>query len=210
MRLLAVIAVLPILSCLHAQDIKPLDYMGVFGNNKVSGQVTLEVRYGKNATPDTLLLGVAEFELSGRMIRFTEYFAGGRVFAVYRYYYDEAGQLSAASVAHTFLQFEEVPFILTRNAAGQLISRTTATAIPGFWTLETYTYNARGVLVRSERWIDQDGQMNPAGSSFYPDTLTRDERVLSNLYDNAGLPVLKKMKDASGNDVSILYTYTFY
>jgi hypothetical protein len=210
MRLLVVIVVFLLRSGLWAQDIKPLDFASVFGNNKVSGQVTRQVSYGKNATPDTLLLGVAEFELSGRMIRFTEYFAGGRVFAVYRYFYDEAGQLSAASVAHTFLQFEEVPFILTRNATGQLISRTTATAIPGFWTLETYTYNARGVLVRSERWIDQEGRLNPAGSSFYPDTVTRDERVLSDLYDNAGLPVLKKMKDASGNDVSILYSYTFY
>ncbi|MBL7942579.1 MAG: hypothetical protein JNM00_07425 [Flavobacteriales bacterium] len=193
-----------------AQDIKPLDFAPVFRKNKVEKQWIKEVTYRQGAAPDTLLLGEVVVDPTGRMSQFTEYFAGGRVFAIYRYHYDEKGSMTGCTVAHTFLQFEEIPFLIEREPTGRIKSRTTAANIPGFWIKETYTYNNMGVLIRSERWNESNGQLSSAGNSSYPAFIARDEKSLSTLFDNRGLPILQKMKGGGGEEISILYQYDFY
>lgn len=58
------------------------------------------------------MYGEETFDKEGRIVTYTEYFAGGRVYAIYEYYYGERNRVVRNVIKHTFNDFAPVEFIL--------------------------------------------------------------------------------------------------
>ena len=77
------------------QDLKPLDYAPLFKKNQVTKRICREVRYN-SAKADTLTVGLTYFDEEGRMTEYHEFFAGGRLYAIYTYSYDDQSRMTSA------------------------------------------------------------------------------------------------------------------
>ncbi|MDZ4822684.1 MAG: hypothetical protein SH856_04430 [Flavobacteriales bacterium] len=185
-----------------------MDFAPLFKKNKVRTQTTKEISYRDKIALDTLITGIAEFDVNGRMISFKEFFARGRHYATYSYQYDAEGKIYSASIEHVFADFRPINFTLTYDTKGRVIERLLQEPIRNFWMKETYNYNSAGILVKSEQWYDRDGKLEALSNKTHPGSIIRDERSLTNLYDQHELPLLRKYQSVtSGLDISVVYAY---
>lgn len=189
------------------QDIKNLDYAVLFQKHKITTRECKEITYGLKA--DSLKIGDAKFDANGRIIAYTEYFAGGRELARYTYSYDASGKMIASSVAHKFNDFIPVEFILTYDTNNRITSRELKEPIRNYWKKETFTYNATGILVRAEKWYEQGEQLVPMEKEEYPASLKPSSTSLVYLHDPRGLMILHQFFSTTGKvEKALSYRYS--
>jgi len=190
-----------------SQDLKPLDYSPVFKKNHISKRVCKEVRQNASKA-DTLTVGIAYFDQEGRVSEYHEFFAGGRLYAIYTYSYDAQNRMSSAQVRHTFYQMEPVEMKVELNASGKVSALTLAQPIRNFWTKQTFTYNEKNVMTRSEQWFDRDGVPTSLNRKDYAPHTSPMDNSLTHLYDQRGLEIVHQFYNATGNvERSWLYWY---
>ncbi|MCC6600158.1 MAG: hypothetical protein IT223_05740 [Crocinitomicaceae bacterium] len=178
--------------------------------NHVKLRVCREIKYNIKSN-DTTRFGEEVFDQFGRITTYTEYFAGGKVFAIYEYIYGEKNKVEKNIVKHIFNDFQPVEFILAYDAAGRLISRTLPNPIRNFWVKESFTYTKNGVLVKAEQWYSVEDTLKVLYSKEYPLSLRPIENSLVYLYDQKGLLVLHQFYSRAGKlDRCRSFEYSFY
>jgi hypothetical protein len=196
---------------LSAQDLKLLDYAPQYQKLKVKGRNCNEVRYKGDKVASTLQLGQAEFDAQGKLVKYTEYFAGGKKMAEFLYTYDAKGKLEKNTVALVFNNWEALEFKLSFDAKGKLTARELPQTISNFWQKETFTYSPQGVMIKSEQWYMNSGKLVPQTKQDYPASLTSKENSLSMIHDEKGLLIIKQFFGAGGKvDKSWKYEYMYY
>lgn len=180
-----------------AQDLKLLDYTTEFKKNGITQRVCKEVKYAKTPA-DTLIVGVAHFDQQGRMFEYHEYFAGGRIYAIYQYGFNEKGVLSSALVKHVFNQMEPIEMDIEVNGTGKVTALTLREPIRNFWQKQTFTYNSIGVMIRSEQWFDRDGKLTSLNRKEYPAYLGPSDNSLTHLFDQRGLEIVHQFYGSTG------------
>jgi len=181
----------------NAQDLKPLDHAPVYRKQGISKRICREVKLNK--TPhDTTMVGMAYFNHEGFMTEYHEYFAGGRLYAIYEYGYDEKGKLSSALVKHAFNQMEPIEFDIEYNNTGKVISLTLRESIRNFWRKQSFTYTDKGVMIRSEQWFDRDGTLTSLNRKEYPGYLGPSDNSLNHLFDQRGLQIVHQFYGTNG------------
>lgn len=195
----------------NAQDIKALDYSSKFKQQKVRERNTYEVKYQGNKAVDSVLLGKAIFDNSGRMSKYIEYFMKGRKMAEYDYQYDENGRIVSNTVKLVFNDWQPLTFDLKHDASGKLLERSLPEPTPNFWQKETYNYTAAGVLVKSEQWYPYNGQLVAQSKKEYPTTNLPQENSVTYIHDQNGLMLMHQLFGSSGKaDKALVYSYTHY
>jgi hypothetical protein len=196
---------------LSAQDMKLLDYAPLYQKLKVKGRNCSELRYKGDKVSSTLQLGQAEFDTQGKLVKYTEFFAGGKKMAEYIYTYNAKGKLEKNTVALVFNNWEVVDLNLSFDAKGKLISRELPLTVSNFWQKETFTYSPQGVMIKSEQWYMNGGKLVPQTKQDYPASLTSKENSLSLIHDEKGLLIIKQFFGAGGKvDKSWKYEYVYY
>lgn len=191
-----------------AQDLKPLDYASLYRKHGIRSRTCREVRH-QPAARDTMMIASCRFDDQGRMVSCTEYFAGGRLYAEYSYSYDASGRMNAAEVRHVFNQMIPVPLRITHDANGRVISFEVQEPIRNFWVQQDFTYNEKGILIRSEQWIDRNGERMAANRKEYPGTIEPRDNSLTHIHDMRGLEILHQFYTPAGTvDRSWIYTYS--
>lgn len=196
-KLFFLIPILSVCGTSFGQDIKLLDYSSLYAKNKVWEQQTREIR-NRNGQVDTTVLGKAIFNEAGLPVHYTEFFARGRKMAEYDYEYDTQMKLVRHTVKTTFNDWEPMEFILQHDSKGRIISRELPETISNFWKKETYTYNNSGILIRSEQWYDEDGQLVMKASKEYPATIQPDPQSLTYIHGPNGLLLLHQHYNGTG------------
>ena len=193
-----------------AQDIKPLDYAPLFRKEHVKTRICKEVKYQGNVAKDSVMVGIAQFDVQGRMTHYTEFFAGGRKMAEHDFIYDETGKMIRSTVSLVFNDWATLEFELKHDAKGRVISRELKESVANFWQKETYSYSGN-VLIKSEQWYDVNGGLVPQTHKDYPTSLEARENSLTYLYNQRGLLVLHQLFNKSGKvERALAYSYEFY
>jgi hypothetical protein len=212
MRYSLIISLLVLVSIgLSAQDIKLLDYASQYQKLKVKGRNCNEVHYKGDKVATNVQLGQAEFNAQGKLVKYTEFFAGGKKMAEFLYSYDAKGKLENNTVALVFNNWEVVDFKLSFDAKGKLISRELPKTISNFWQKETFSYSPQGVMIKSEQWYMVGTKLTPQTKQEYPAALNTKENSLSVIHDEKGLLIIKQFFGANGKvDKSWKYEYLYY
>ncbi|MFM9985152.1 MAG: hypothetical protein ACKVOK_07965 [Flavobacteriales bacterium] len=193
-----------------AQDIKPLDYAPLFQREHVKKRICKEVKYQGNKAVDSTMIGIAEFDKQGRMVHYTEFFAGGRKMAEHFFRYDETGKMTGSSVSLVFNSWATLDFELKYDAKGRVISRELKEPMANFWQKETYTYSGI-VLLKSEQWYDVNGGLVSQTHKDYPPTLDTHENSLTYIYNERGLLMMHQLFNKSGrSERALVYSYEYY
>jgi hypothetical protein len=193
--------------CAAAQDLKPLDYAKTYSSNGITQRICREVRYN-SASADTITVGIAHFDAVGRMTEYHEFFAGGRLYAIYTYSYDGFNRMSSAQVRHTFYQMEPVDMRIEHDEKGRVTSLALTQPIRNFWMKQTFTYNEKGIMTRSEQWFDRNGVPTSLNRKDYPGYLGSGDNSLTHIFDQRGLELTHRFFNASGGvDKAWIYTY---
>jgi hypothetical protein len=190
-----------------AQDLKCLDYAAQYKKNGITSRVCREVRYTE-AGQDTLNIGTAYFDEEGRLSEYHEYFAGGRLYAIYTFGYNFLGQMSFAQIRHAFAQMEPKDLKIEYTEDGKVASLTPAEPIRNFWSKHSFGYNAKGVMVRSEQWFDRNGVSTALNKREYPGYIGPSDNSLTHLFDRRGLEIVHQFYGTGGTvDRSWVYDY---
>ncbi|MFN9799099.1 MAG: hypothetical protein ACK54P_03685 [Bacteroidota bacterium] len=203
------LALLFLLSCMRstAQDLKPLDYALVYKKNGVTVRTCREVRYHPDRQ-DTVLIGIARFDSEGRMTEYQEFFAGGRLYAIYTYTYESTGRMTAAQVRHTFKEMEPVELRVECDEQHRVTALVPHEPIRNFWSRQTFTYSEKGILIKSEQWYERNGTPAPLNRKDYPSYLGSSDNSLTHLFDQRGLEVTHRFYSEKGSvDRAWFYTY---
>ena len=190
-----------------AQDLKPLDYAKTYSSNGITQRICREVRY-KAANVDTVNVGIAYFDALGRMTEYHEFFAGGRLYAIYTYSYDDNNKMSSAQVRHTFHRMDPVDLDIEHDEKGRVISLALTQPIRNFWMKQTFTYNEAGIMTRSEQWFDREGVPTSLNRKDYPGFIGSGDNSLTHIFDQRGLEVSHRFFNANGEmNKALIYTH---
>lgn len=210
-RLFGAAAVCILAISTQAQDIKPLDYAGKYKQQQIRERHTYEVKYQGNKAVDSVLLGTAFLDENGRMTKYIEYFMKGRKMAEYDYQYDESGKIIANTVKLAFNQWQTLQFELKYDAKGKLIERSLPEPVANFWQKETYSYTSAGVLIKSEQWYSQNGNLLALSNKEYPTSIQPSETSLTYIHDQNGLMMVHQFYSLNGSaDKAHVFKYIRY
>jgi hypothetical protein len=192
-----------------SQDLKPLDYAKLYARNHVTTRVCKEVKYKMKQAVDSTMLGIANFDKNGRMIHYTEFFAGGKKMAEYEYKYDDAGKMIKASVSLVFNNWVPLDFELKYDHKGRVVSRELREQVANFWKKETYTYTSE-VLLKSEQWYDINGGLVALTHKDYPPHIEVSDNSLTYIVNEKGLIILHQFISGRGQvDRALSYEYYY-
>ncbi len=193
----------------HAQDLKALDYAKLYARNNVSTRVCKEVKYKMKQAVDSTMVGIANFDKNGRMIHYTEFFAGGKKMAEYEYKYDDSGKMIKSTVSLVFNNWVPLDFILKYDQKGRVVSRELNEQVANFWKKETYTYTSE-VLLKSEQWYDINGGLVVLTHKDYPPHIEVSDNSLTYIVNERGLIILHQFISGRGEvDKALCYEYYY-
>lgn len=195
-------------STAYSQSVKSLDFAKDYQKHGVKTRVCMEYRYQGYQITDSLAISEAKFDENGRIIHYTEYFAGGRKLNEQTFTYDAQGKLIASTVAHVFNSWEPVELQLEFDAKGKLISRKCPIEIRNFWTEERYCYNSQGKLIRTEQYNTTNGQVEMRSSMDHAASLHTGENTPMDIHNERGLHALHQFFNASGQ-VEYVWKYRY-
>ncbi|MFN0032978.1 MAG: hypothetical protein ACKVOR_12530 [Flavobacteriales bacterium] len=194
----------------NAQDLKPLDYAAQYARLHVRTRICTEVKYNGDKAADSTTVGITSLDEKGRMIHYTEFFAGGKKMADYDYKYDEQGKMTKATVSLVFNNWLPLEFELKHDAKGRLLSRELKENVANFWKKETYTYSG-SVLLKSEQWYMVNGGLVAQTHKDYPPSMEIRENSLTYILNEKGLLHLHQLFNSKGQvDRALVYDYEFY
>jgi YD repeat-containing protein len=195
-------------SSAQGQSIKSLDFAKDYQKQGVKTRVCVEYRYKGYQITDSMAISEARFDDLGRIIHYTEYFAGGRKLNEQTFSYDAQGKLIASTVAHVFNNWEPVELQLEFDAKGKLIARKCPVEIRNFWTEERYSYNNQGKLTRTEQFSSTNGHVALRSSMDYAASLHTGENTPMDIHNEHGLHDLHQFFNANGQ-VEYVWKYRY-
>lgn len=197
-----------IFSTVYSQSIKSLDFSKDYQKQGVKTRVCMEYRYQGYQITDSMTISEARFDDLGRIIHYTEYFAGGRKLNEQTFSYDAQGKLIGSTVAHVFNSWEPVELQLEFDAKGKLVARKCPIEIRNFWTEERYTYNSQGKLTRTEQFSSTNGQVELRSSMDHAPSLHTGENTPMDIHNERGLHDLHQFFNANGQ-VEYVWKYRY-
>jgi hypothetical protein len=207
--LINAIGILAFAAAAQSQDLKPLDYAKLYARNKVSIRVCKEVKYEMNKAVDSTMVGIAMFDKNGRMIQYTEFFAGGKKMAEYEYYYDESGKMVKSTVSLIFNNWVPLEFSLKYDSKGRVVARELREQVANYWKKETYTY-ANDVMIKSEQFYDVNGGLVALTHKDYSPNLEVSDNSLTYIVNEKGLIILHQNMNNRGKvDKALVYEYYY-
>lgn len=192
-----------------SQDIKLLDHALQFKKHKVATRDCYEIKYKENLAVDSIHRSYEEYNQNGRLMKFTEYYSKGKEMAVYRYEYDEKGNITRNTLSLVFNNWQEIEMILTFNEKGRLIQREMPETIANFWCKETFTYGSDGKMVRSDQWYMTGGATKALSHKNYSDQIESRENSPTHIYDTKGLLIIHQTYKNGISDSAFCYNYTY-
>jgi len=183
----------------QAQDLKASDYTALFAKNKIAERTWHEVKFAGSAVKDSLIKGNEKFDAQGRLIESTEFFAGGKVLAIQKFTYDAKGKMIGCTIEHAFNEMKPVEVKLVYDAKGRVIERQITEELRNYWVKETTTYNAAGIIVKTQQWFNQNGTLQPLNNKEYPASISTNSNSLAYLHDQRSLPVAHQFYNGAGN-----------
>lgn len=189
------LSVFPLL--ISAQSIKSLDYSSDYKKNGVSLRYCIEVKF-EGTEADSIPINKTEFDANGRIIQYTEYFAGGRKLSVQNFSYNSEGKLITSCVSHAFNNWESVELIHIYDAKGKLLRRECPIEIRNFWKTEKYTYDSSSKIKEVVWSRENDGRLEEYKMETYSAAVHSGENTPNYIHDANGLLIIHRIMDNSG------------
>lgn len=209
---IALLSISFLISCFisYSQDLKPLDYTRQYEKHHIRTRICKQVHYKGQQVVDSTMVGIASFDEKGRMIHYTEFFAGGRKMAEYDYSYNESGKMIKSSVSLVFNGWIPMEFELKYDKKDRVISRELKEAMANFWKKETYTYNNE-VMIKCNQWYEVNGGLVSETYKDYPPSLDVKENSLTYILDAKGLLIIQQLFNGRGQvERALVYNYEFF
>lgn len=150
---------------------------------------------------------------SGQVTHVLDYHACGEPLAEQKFYYDAAGKMTGGAIGYVTNHCKLVPVSITLNEKGKLMTRTLSEPIPELWHKETYTYDKYGLLISSEQWQLNNGELTSLGKHKHEgaeDIMKKPTELQTHWYDDRGLLREERVLDRKKMVQKIVYQYEYY
>jgi len=197
-----------------AQSLKPNENAVRNQSWGVRQEVQTAITFSDWGEPiDTCLVARISYNKQGLIEQVEEFHQCGEPLARQEFYYDARGRMTGGAIGYTTNNCSMVPVSVVLNENGLVLERSLLRPIEALWQKETYTYDANGMLIKSEQWQQRGTELKSSGVLLYPGA---EEQVKersghqTHWYDDRGFLLEERLLKRSTVVKKIIYSYEYY